>query len=409
VTGIAPYDKDWLRSKELQVGDHEVVEIGPDLYRVGYILHSLRDASNAWVEVWDPFLTKIAGPVSSGVHAIPQNAMPEEGDGNIVDIKVVLEVASNNPYRFVIWAQDKFYDIYKNHQNKFAIVNQGLKRMGIALITGHYYQRGFDAWVNLLREVNSIKFAKDYLVGKVKNIVAKIEKVGKKWLILPEWEVTVKAAYDTRANDPSTRSYLDFLYITDHGAISGDPTDPPAFVNLLEKLTDLGGSHIVHFWGHACPGIICFPDEKEDDYYFGFRRAKPTYHECIDISEVKNPLNPRDSKPFRNLRVVYLGGCNSFLDPCLPQEFVNKGAKAAVGWKVPINSFWPEGDDAPHRAFWETLCGDIEKKIPGGTVQEAANAAAATYRGFADLGLRIRPPLSEYIGVAGDPNIKLYD
>lgn len=42
-------------------------------------------------------------------------------------------------------------------------------------------------------------------------------------------------------------------------------------------------------------------------------------------------------------------------------------------------------------------------------MQEAANAAAATYRGFADLGLRIRPPLSEYIGVAGDPNIKLYD
>ena len=48
VIGIAPgYDEDWLRSRALEIGDHDVVTIGPNLYRVGYILHSHRDASDA--------------------------------------------------------------------------------------------------------------------------------------------------------------------------------------------------------------------------------------------------------------------------------------------------------------------------------------------------------------------------
>jgi len=72
VIGVAPgYDEDWLRSRVLEIGDHDVVTIGLNLYRVGYILYSYRDASDAWVEVWDPELMRIAGPIHSDIHAIP--------------------------------------------------------------------------------------------------------------------------------------------------------------------------------------------------------------------------------------------------------------------------------------------------------------------------------------------------
>ena len=136
---------------------------------------------------------------------------------------------------------------------------------------------------------------------------------------------------------------------------------------------------------------------------------KPAKFGCVDISTVKNPLNPWDSKPLSNILVVYLGGCNSFLNPCLPQGFVDKGAQSAVGWKVKLNSINPFRDEAPHRAFWYTLCGDKMKKIVGKTVQEAAKAAGETYRGLLDLGWPLRPSWDTYVGVVGKGDVKLHD
>ena len=399
VIGIAPgYDEDWLRSRALEIGDHDVVTIGPNLYRVGYILHSHRDASDAWVEVWDPKLMRIAGPIHNGIHAIPPDAIPQERDGNFVDIKVQLNLGSDDSYRFVFWARDNFHDWYKNHHNKYAFTNQQRKVIGCALITGHFYQKGFGPWVSLFRDLNSTAFANE-VEKMVKNIVAQISEVGKKWFILPEWRVTLKVEYETSLTC-SIHGLSFCKYTTNEGATE--------FKRLLEELTHTRGSHVVHFWGHACPSIIGFPDDNGQMYYFGFCSTKPANFGCVDISTVKNPLNPQDPKPLSNIRVVYLGGCNSFLNPCLPQGFVDKGAQSAVGWKVTLYSINPFRDDAPHRAFWYTLCGDETKKIVGKTVQEAADAAASTYRGLIDFNWHPRPPLSTYIGVVGNGGVKLY-
>lgn len=77
--------------------------------------------------------------------------------------------------------------------------------------------------------------------------------------------------------------------------------------------------------------------------------------------------------------------------------------------KVKIISLNPFRDEAPHKAFWDTLCGDMSKKTEGKTVQEAADAAGCTYRGFIDFDWNPRPAPSVFIGVAGKGSIKLYD
>jgi len=338
VIGIAPgYDEDCIRSEALYIGDHDIVVIGPNLYRVGYVLHSERDAFKSWVDVWDPLLTKIAGPVYGGVHAISPNAAPKEGDGNFVDINVFLEYGSDNPYRFVIWAQDNFYDVYKNHKNKFAIVNQARKPIGRALITGHYYPKNWGPWREILRELNSTKFV-DELEKMLKDVVAEVKKVGKRWFIFPNWQVTLIAEYSTTARFQNGMQ-VNFKYKTDERATE--------FRNLLQYLCYTSGTHVVHFWGHAGPGLIAFPSEQTNVVLFGICSANPNpqKYQCEDIYNVL----PQYPKPFVNIRVVYLGGCRSFLPPSLPQAFVDRGAWSAVGWKVKVESSLPFRDDAPHR------------------------------------------------------------
>jgi len=158
--------------------------------------------------------------------------------------------------------------------------------------------------------------------------------------------------------------------------------------------------------GHAGPGLIAFPSKENNVVLFGICKANPDpqNYQCEDITNVL----PRYPKPFANIRVVYLGGCKTFLPPSLPEEFVKRGAWSAVGWKVEVGSLVPFGHDAPHRAFWYTLCGDREKKIVGKTVLEAAEAAGETYRGLLDLGWPLWPSWDTFVGVAGNGWVKLY-
>jgi hypothetical protein len=359
-------DADCLRSRALWIGDHDVVEKAPNVYQVGYILHgagyifhSGQDASEAWVEVWSPELTKIAGPVNGGIHAIPSGATPQAGDGNFVQVPASLDKASDDVYRFVFWARDNYLDIYKDHHNNYALTNMQVKIMGCVLATGHFYQKGFGPWFGLVRDLDSKALA-DWVVDRVQNVVAKVGVVGRTWWVIPDRQVTLKAIYKPTAN--FTRSQIsqwgvvNFTYKDNDGA--------GKFAELLGKLTAVNGSGIVHFGGHAVPGVIGFPHDEGIQYFFGISSAnpKPEYG-CVDISTVTNPLTPQDPKPFKNIRVVYLGGCKSFLNPCLPQGFVDRGTKSAVGWKVTILSVNPDRDDAPSRAFWRTLTGDMERRL----------------------------------------------
>ena len=119
----------------------------------------------------------------------------------------------------------------KNHHNKYAFTHQQRKVIGCALITGLFYQKGFGPWVCLFRDLNSTAFANE-VEKMVKNIVALISEVGKKWFILPEWRVTLKVEYETSLT--SSIHGLSFCkYTTNEGATE--------FKRLLEELTHTRG------------------------------------------------------------------------------------------------------------------------------------------------------------------------
>ncbi|MCS7193278.1 MAG: hypothetical protein NZ937_09910, partial [Armatimonadetes bacterium] len=140
VIGIAPgYDEDTLRSRTLRIGEHEVVPLAPRLYDAQYILRSNRNASQAWVEVYDPLLHRIAGPINGPTNAIPEESIPTDADWNHIHISVDLQYASDQPYRFVFGARDNFPDYDKAHRKKVCLLNQGVRLMGWCLSSGFFY------------------------------------------------------------------------------------------------------------------------------------------------------------------------------------------------------------------------------------------------------------------------------
>ncbi|MEM2368589.1 MAG: hypothetical protein QXQ50_10195, partial [Candidatus Bathyarchaeia archaeon] len=141
VTGVAPYDYDWLRSKELKVVPGPVEYYGYDdggtpddesddnylYYLRWYALYSGRDAT--WGEIWlyDPDLMRVSGwavPIlwcvvhgwNDGLVANPN------GEVHSVIIPVPVSVMDKvGTYRFVLHFYDDYADSYKNHQVKAAL------------------------------------------------------------------------------------------------------------------------------------------------------------------------------------------------------------------------------------------------------------------------------------------------
>jgi hypothetical protein len=89
----------------------------------------------------------------------------------------------------------------------------------------------------------------------------------------------------------------------------------------------------------------------------------------------------------------------------LPQAFVDKGARSAVGWHVYRKSLL-KGNTEPDKVFWASLSGHCSWYNIGSTVEEAAWAAARAYISFWSWlnGYHWR----QYLGIAGNPNERLY-
>jgi len=96
VIGIAPgYDEDTLRSRALRIGEHEVVPVSKYMVEAKYVLYSGRNASDAWIDVWELVnLSHVTGPIHGPTHAIPENTFPQESDYNVVQFSVSTEVST---------------------------------------------------------------------------------------------------------------------------------------------------------------------------------------------------------------------------------------------------------------------------------------------------------------------------
>ena len=92
MVGAAPgYDEDWLRSRALRIGEHEVKPTkSPEISEARYILRSSRDASQAWIEFYDPLLNLLSSKDGS-THVIPENAIPNNSDWNIIYLPVTIQ------------------------------------------------------------------------------------------------------------------------------------------------------------------------------------------------------------------------------------------------------------------------------------------------------------------------------
>jgi len=89
--------------------------------------------------------------------------------------------------------------------------------------------------------LDTIQFAED-LEKMLKEVVAEVKKVGKKWFIFPEWQVTLITRYSTTATLMMSFNFKKyFRYTTDEGATE--------FRDLLQDLCYVAGTHVVHFWG----------------------------------------------------------------------------------------------------------------------------------------------------------------
>jgi len=107
---VLNYDKDRMRSSALKIGDHDVVMIGRDKYRVSYVLNDTKDAFQAGVDAYDPDLQWLTG-IKDGTVKAPAINTP--------DMDVQTDICGT--YRFVFWAIDDHRELDKAHRRKPAL------------------------------------------------------------------------------------------------------------------------------------------------------------------------------------------------------------------------------------------------------------------------------------------------
>jgi hypothetical protein len=381
VIGIAPgYDEDCLRSRALRVGEHAIEPLALHLYEARYILRSGRDASEAWVEVYDPQLQRIAGPASGPTHAIFESAVPRETDWNSVRLGVELQYASDQPYRFVFWARDNFPDYDKAHRKKVALTNQGVIDLGWCLSAGFNFKKHPNApwsrWVAV--ELDSTAIANE--------IISMVQRVA----VLRRQGVILQGFYKRHVELLPGRQKEDLLYTYEGGAVT--------FKDKINKALQTGQFGLISYVGHGGHGkLIGFPtqDPENEKWLFGITSSP----DCIGLDQLP---------PLGKIKVVYLGACYTCTDKYgtgLPQAFVQRGAHAAVGWHVDLRGVYNHLRNT-HITFWKVLVGDISAKRPGGTVSEAAKAAGEAYRSRWDTVRGYQ--WYDYVGIAGNAAERLY-
>lgn len=376
----------------LWVGEHEIEPLAPKLYDARYILRSNRDASQAWVEVYDPLLNRIAGPVNGPVHALPQDAVPKDIDWNHAQVSADLQYASDQPYRFVFWARDNFPDYDKAHRKKLALTNQAQQWRGWFMGFGFKYSRGnfISGLPPLTRELDSTRMPSE-IASIVENIVVMDPKTGKlrkelgyshKWLL---WF------------SGSSKPVEELLIYTQNIGAQGF-ADKINLITTARVSADYTG--IIYFCGHGGYGrLIGIPDNAPDPKeLFGIGRDAD-----VDVSALQD---------LRRVRVVYLGSCKTCSDSKgtgLVQAINQRGAWAVVGFHIDV-----EGrENPPSRKadiqFFKSLAGSTgglfgKGKFAGKTVQEAAQDACK----YVEVKGQQPKNWWEVYGIAGNPNTRLW-
>ena len=397
VIGIAPgYDEDCLRSKALRIVEHEVGFINGRLAEARYILRSNRPATKAWIEVYDPLLNLIAGPVQGQTKAIPDNAIPQESDWivSLIPVQMTLHSIEEYPYRFLFWAQDSFFDFYKSHRNKIAFVNQTPKHLGWILSFGQIFNaknfRYHTLWgMGGLRTLNTTGEA-----TTAADAVATLLPPGKRTEV-PGY------AHRFRLRNGETVSTL----------ITQNISSERAAQWISWCVTNLPGWGLIHYGGHGGWGCaIGFVDpryseenaDKTKSYWFllgnktrvsnipprpGWFLPFGPEAECIDVFQIvrlfydrNGNVIGRDPLPLRFVKVVGIFACkvsdNGSDD--LIASFAKLGAHAVVGPKFSPSAIVGTPLNKASEAFWKVLAGKRKphKKYKKPSVEAATQAAA---------------------------------
>jgi hypothetical protein len=145
VTGIAPYDKDWLRSRTLIIDEHEIIFPAEEKEQEALSAHALyilRDnypASKACISVYDSDFNNLIN-VNGTTITIPKDD-PVDFPQDVNEVSFTLphfKFQSPYPFTFVFWVWDGALQSYKNHTAKTAFTNRRLS----APLHGHFVAGG---------------------------------------------------------------------------------------------------------------------------------------------------------------------------------------------------------------------------------------------------------------------------
>jgi hypothetical protein len=316
VIGIAPgYDEDWLKSKLLRVGEHFPKYVTSRVVEGWYVLYSIRDAYEAWMEVYNPDLDKVT-TAQGTTHSIPEGTQPSEQDWNKT-ARVWVGFDKVGVWRFVFWARDDCIEFYKSHCRKLAhATNQ--KRIDWILSGGFNYE-----------DLDTTKTARE--IGKIVNEIGYIPQGNMQ--DSPQ-QVVIQIA-DIACNKNETKDSNGLISFLGHGG--GIFVD--AVISPLRRL------YYIHQPHTDC---LRFPRGESERRWLGTNPPPDNYQcptklpECrgdreYEVGNIRNFVidNERKEKPLSNVLIVTLFGCvtNTDIKGDFAEKLKELGVKSILGIK----------------------------------------------------------------------------
>jgi hypothetical protein len=323
VIGIAPgYDEDWLRSRALRVGEHFPKYVTSRVVEGWYVLYSIRDAYEAWMEVYNPDLDKVT-TAQGTTHSIPEGTQPSEQDWNKT-VRVWIEFDKVGVWRFVFWARDNCIEFYKSHCRKLAhATNQ--KRIDWILSGGFNYG-----------DLNTTKLARD-----IEKIVNQIGYIPQGNMQNSPQQVVIQIA-EIACNKNETKNSNGLISFSGHGG--------GIFISVRHPL------RYYHFLHQPHTDCLRFPrGEGEGENEIIWLGTNPdSNYRCpnmlpgcrgdreYEVDNIRNFVidNERKEKPLSNVLIVTLFGCVTNTD--IKGDFAKKleelGVKSILGIKVIVGA-----------------------------------------------------------------------
>ena len=319
VIGIAPgYDEDWLRSRLLRIGEHFPKYITPRVIEGWYVLYSIRDAYEAWMEVYNPDLDKVT-TAQGTTHSIPEGAQLSEKDWNKT-IRVWVGFDKVGVWRFVFWARDDCIEFYKPHRRKLAhAANQ--KRVDWILSVGFEYPDDLNT-TNLAQNIGEIVKKIGYLPQS--NMQASPQEV-------------VEQIANIACNNNDTKNGKGLISYAGHGGGPLDRIPKPHFPLVHDYYVHQPHTDCLYFpngeylgtnpppGGYQCPmprpprSVTC-PGGTEFE---------------IDNIRIYVKDNEKKEKPLSNVILITLFGCitNTEVKGDFSKRLEELGAKSILGIK----------------------------------------------------------------------------